>query len=90
MSSTAASSSMLAGEPFLGGVVEDGAADGEALDDRRVGAGGEGRLELVLRRFEAEEDDAAAPAGRCASIAALDSPPGRGARAAARASTSPA
>src|SRR5689334_21069700 len=50
-----------AGQPLLGGVGKDGPADGKALDDRCVGTGGERRLELVLGRLQAEEDDAAAP-----------------------------
>src|SRR5690606_19800608 len=50
-----------AGEPFLGSVGEDGAADGETLDDWRVGRGREGGFEFVLRRVEAEQHHAPAP-----------------------------
>ena len=47
--------------PIFGGVDEDGATDGKALDDGRVRRGGEGRDEFVLRRFETQQHDAAAP-----------------------------
>ena len=50
----------LAFEPGPGRVVEDRAADREALDQRLAGGGGERRFELVLRRFQAEQHDAAA------------------------------
>ncbi len=57
---TASASVDLAGEPAAGGVGEDGAADREALDQVMAGGGGEACLQRVLRRLEAEHDDAAA------------------------------
>ena len=61
MSSTAARIVDLAGEPLLGRVVEDRAADREAFHDARLGAVAKAASSSALRRFEAEEDDAAAP-----------------------------
>src|ERR1700682_2180973 len=63
------------GEPFFRRVGKDRAADGKALDDRRVGTGAEGRLKLVLGRFQPEEHDAAAP-GVARGYGPLDRLPG--------------
>ena len=51
----------LAGEPGAGRVGEDRAADGEAAHQRPPSARAEGALQLLLRRLEAEQHDAAAP-----------------------------
>ena len=40
------------------------------LTMRRLGGRGEGRFQLVLRRFQAEQHDAAAPADRASAITA--------------------
>ena len=60
MSAIAASSVIWPFEPAPRRVVEDRAADGETLDQRFAGGGGEGRFELVLRRLQPEQHDAAA------------------------------
>ena len=68
----------LAGEPFLGGVVEDRPADGEALDDRRIGACGEGRLELASPALPGRGGRRRGTRDRCLGDDRSDLPPRRG------------
>ena len=87
MSSTASASVIAPPSQRAGGVGEDGAADGEALDQVVAGGDREARGELLGRRLEAEHDDAAG-VGVVAGDRGAGVAPRRRRSSSARASTS--